>query len=144
MSMKQTGLFTSLLLVSFIFIFSNGDNKAGGFLPNFSFCRSLLYFYLGGGGGLYLPWCACGVQKTVYASRFSRSTTWAQMSELRSSSLVAVSLSTEPSHLYVSNSPPPPFVVTETGLPCVTQVSLRQSMYIQAVLTFLISLASAL
>lgn len=39
-----------------------------------------------------------------------------------------VPLSTEPSHLCVSN--PPPFVVIETGLPCVAQVSLRQSMYI--------------
>lgn len=51
MSTRQTGLLTSLLLVSFIFIFSNGDNKAGGFRPNFSFCRSLLHFYLAGGGG---------------------------------------------------------------------------------------------
>lgn len=87
--MRQTGLFTSLLFVSFIFIFGNGDNRAGGFLPNFSFCRFLLHFHLGGGGGLYLPWCACGVQKTIYASQFSRSTMWAQMSELRSSSMVA-------------------------------------------------------
>lgn len=129
MSLRQTGLLTSLLFASFIFIFSNGDSKAGGFLPNFSFCRFLIAF-LFGGRRWFVPAMVCmwsskdNLCKSVLLFYHMGPDEWTQVIKLGGMCLYPLS------HLICVCPTPPPFVVIETGLPCVAQVSLRQSMYI--------------